>query len=282
MPFIPLTESEEQEMLAAIGVAERDDLFDEIPAHLRSGRLTEVPEALTEMETIRLMGQRAAADTLGISFLGAGAYDHHIPAAVWDLVGRGEFMTAYTPYQAEASQGTLQLIYEYQTMMSSLTGMEVANASVYDGASAMAEAILMAVRANRRSKSKQVLCAGNIHPLYLSTCRSIVSPQGINIEILPFDPATGRVSLDELKQIEGEDFAAMIVASPNFFGGLEAVDELVDWTHQQNALFVAVINPLSLGLLRPPGQWGSAGADIVVGEGQPMGIPMSSGVLILV
>ncbi len=277
MPFIPLTEADEQEMLSALGVAHRDDLFDEIPPHLRSGHITAVPEAEPEMDLMRQMQGRARQDEVRVSFLGAGAYDHHIPAAVWDLVTRGEFMTAYTPYQAEASQGTLQLIYEYQSMMSSLTGMDVANASVYDGASALAESILMAVRANRRSKSRRVLCAGNVHPLYLSACRSIVSPQGITISELPFDQDTGLLDQQALSGMAGEDFAALVIASPNFFGGLEQVDVLTDWAHEQGGLVIGVINPLSLGLLKPPGEWGAEGADIVAGEGQPLGIPVASG-----
>ena len=153
MPFIPHTALDEHEMLGAIGVPNIDALFDEIPEKLRAATLTEVPAGMSEMALQRLMDQRARLDEVDLSFLGAGAYEHHIPAAVWDLVGRGEFMTAYTPYQAEASQGTLQLIYEFQTMMTRLTAMDVANASVYDGATALAEAMLMAVRANKTNKS---------------------------------------------------------------------------------------------------------------------------------
>ena len=151
MPFIPHTAEEVDAMLATIGVDSIEDLFDEIPDALRAGRLERVPEGISEMEMLRTFSERASADALGPCFLGAGAYDHHIPAAVWDLTARGEFMTAYTPYQAEASQGTLQLIYEYQSMMAALTGMDVSNASVYDGASGLAEAILMAVRGNRKA-----------------------------------------------------------------------------------------------------------------------------------
>ena len=151
MPFIPHTPRDTEEMLSAIGVADIEDLFDEIPAELRCEGLASIPEALTELETGKLMRKRAARDEVRLSFLGAGAYEHHIPAAVWEITTRGEYYSAYTPYQAEASQGTLQLIYEYQTMMASLTGLDVSNASLYDGASALAEAILMAVRMNRGS-----------------------------------------------------------------------------------------------------------------------------------
>src|SRR5579875_975099 len=155
MAFIPHTRADVEEMLAAIGASSIEELFDEIPASIRARDLPGVPEALNEMEIGRLMRERAAADGQPLSFLGAGAYEHHIPAAVWAIVARGEFYSAYTPYQAEASQGTLQTIYEFQTMIASLTGMQVANASLYDGASAFAEALLMAVRINRRSKPRR-------------------------------------------------------------------------------------------------------------------------------
>jgi len=166
MAFIPHTEADVAAMLAAIGVARVEDLFDEIPPELRLKSLAGVPEALNEMQVGRLMSERARADGIALSFLGAGAYEHHIPAAVWAITTRGEFYSAYTPYQAEASQGTLQLIYEFQTMMARLTGMEVANASMYDGASATAEAALMAVRSNRKSKSARILVPMTLHPHY--------------------------------------------------------------------------------------------------------------------
>ena len=153
MPFVPHTHQDEQAMLAAVGVDSIESLFDEIPPELKSGILDQTPPGVSEMALLRLMNERAAQDEVRLSFLGAGAYEHHIPSAVWNIVGRGEFMTAYTPYQAEASQGTLQLIYEFQSMITRLTAMEVANASVYEGASALAEGVLMAVRANRKSKT---------------------------------------------------------------------------------------------------------------------------------
>jgi glycine dehydrogenase subunit 1 len=277
MPFLPHTKQDEKTMLEAIGVNSIEDLFDEIPPDLRAGVLNRTPEAITEMELVRLMSDRARQDEVNLSFLGAGAYHHHIPAAVWDLVGRGEFMTAYTPYQAEASQGTLQLIYEFQTMMTRLTGMDVANASVYDGASALAEAVLMAVRANRKSKSKAVLLAGNIHPNYLSAVKNIVKNQGITIQLLPFDKVSGSIDTQAFKGLAGEDFAATAISYPNFFGGLEAVHEITNFAHENGQLLIGVVNPMALGLLGAPGQWGDQGADIVVGEGQPFGIPVASG-----
>src|SRR6266566_9841738 len=152
MPFIPHTDADIKAMLAAIGAPSVDALFDEIPERLRAGKLTQVPEGLSEMDVTRLMSERAAQDGSYLNFIGAGAYEHHIPAAVWEIATRGEFYSAYTPYQAEASQGTLQLLYEFQTMMASLTGMDVSNASLYEGASALAEAVLMAVRAHKKAR----------------------------------------------------------------------------------------------------------------------------------
>lgn len=274
MPFVPHTREDEREMLDAIGVDSIEALFDEIPEDLKSGVLNHIPAGITEMELLRLMNQRARQDEVDLSFMGAGAYDHHIPSAVWDLVSRGEFMTAYTPYQAEASQGTLQVIYEFQTMMARLTGMEVANASVYEGGSAMAEAILMAVRANKKSKSKRVLSFGTVHPGYISSSRNIVENQDIEIEVAPYSPDTGTVDPSSLTF---DDYAAVIIPYPNFFGAIEAVDEVTRWAHEHSALVIAVVNPTALALLKPPGEWGDQGADIVVGEAQPLGIPVSSG-----
>ena len=227
------------------------------------------------MAMLRLMQERAGRDHVDLCFIGAGAYEHHIPSAVWDIVGRGEFLTSYTPYQAEASQGTLQLIYEFQTMISRLTGMEVANASVYDGATALAEAMLMAVRANKKIKTRRILCAGNINPRYISTCETIVRNQGIEIQQLKFDAESGLLKPEWLDQID--DGVAVVLSYPNFFGGLDAVETLTDLAHAKGALVIAVVNPTALAILKPPGEWGAAGADIVVGEGQPLGIPLASG-----
>jgi len=276
MPFIPHTDAEVRDMLAAIGADSIDQLFDEIPAELRAKGLTAVPESMSEMEIGRLMTERAAADGHPLNFIGAGAYEHHIPAAVWELTTRGEFYTAYTPYQAEASQGTLQLLYEYQTMMAGLNGMDVSNASLYDGASALAEAVLMAVRANRKSKSKRILMPRTVHPSYRKVVRSIVASQGLVLEELDYDRAGGHIDPASLPSDPG-DFTALVVPQPNFFGVLEEVDALTDWAHAHGALVIAVVNPIALALLTPPGEWGESGADISCGEGQPLGIPMSSG-----
>ncbi|MBO6703163.1 MAG: aminomethyl-transferring glycine dehydrogenase subunit GcvPA [Pseudomonadales bacterium] len=273
MPFIPHTEADERRMLTSIGVTSTETLFDEIPESLRSGELTNTPSGISEMALMRLMNERAAQDTVQLSFIGAGAYEHHIPAAVWDIVGRGEFMTAYTPYQAEASQGTLQLIYEFQTMITRLTAMDVANASVYDGASALAEAMLMAIRANKKVKSRKVAVAGDLNPAYIRACDAIIRNQGLEMVTLPFDAETGLVKTGDAL----EDVAAIAVAYPNYFGGLPHVDTLTNEAHEKDALVIGVVNPTAMALLKPPGEWGESGADIAVGEAQPLGIPVASG-----
>ena len=276
MAFIPHTALDVEEMLAEIGAASIEELFDEIPASIRLRKLTGVPEALGEMEIGRLMRERAAADGEPLCFLGAGAYEHHIPAAVWAIATRGEFYSAYTPYQAEASQGTLQTIYEFQTMIASLTGMQVANASLYDGASAFAEALLMAVRLNRRSKSLKILVPSTIHPQYRATAHAITSHQGLRLEEVPYCTEAGRILPEALARYEGEDVAALAIPQPNFFGVLEDVDSLSEWARRRSIPVVAVVNPTSLAILKPPGAW-RGGADVVVGEGQPLGVPLSSG-----
>ncbi len=277
MPFIPHTSDDVRAMLAAIGAPDLDTLFEEIPSALRVGELPALPEALNELQVTRLMEARAADYSRPLCFLGAGAYEHHIPAAVWEIVGRGEFYSAYTPYQPEASQGTLQVLYEYQSMMAGLTGLAVSNASLYDGASALAEALLMAVRANRKSKSKRILIPRALHPLYRRTAHAIVHNQGIELVEVPYDPAGGHTPVEALAPYAGQDFAALVIPQPNFFGVLEEVDALTDWAHQHHALAVSVVNPTALAILKPPGEWGDAGADIACGDGQPLGSPLSSG-----
>jgi glycine dehydrogenase subunit 1 len=271
MPFIPHTEQDVQAMLQSIGVPSIDSLFDEIPAALRCGGLEGLPPALNEMEVSRLMLERAETDGRYLNFIGAGAYEHHIPAAVWQIVSRGEFYSAYTPYQAEASQGTLQLIYEYQSMMASLTGMDVSNASLYDGASGLGEAVLMAVRAHKTSR--RILMPKTVHPNYRKVVHASVKNQNIEIVELEFDMASGTTPLPS----DAGDFAALVIPQPNFFGALEDVDALTDWAHSQGGFVIGLVNPLSLALLKPPGEWGDKGADIATGEGQPFGAPLSSG-----
>jgi glycine dehydrogenase subunit 1 len=281
MAFIPHTPDDIARMLELIGVQSIDDLFDEIPRELRAGVLG-VPPAMGEMEVGRLLTERAASDGRPLNFIGAGAYEHHIPAPVWAITTRGEFYSAYTPYQAEASQGTLQLIYEYQSMICALTGMEVSNASLYDGASALAEACLMAVRANRAANSRRILLPRAANPTYAQVAQSIAGNQGIVFETVDFDRSAGRTLLESVQPYSGQDVTALVVQQPNFFGCLEEVDELTDWAHQNKILLIAVVNPTSLALLKAPGQWGARigghqGADIVCGEGQPLGVPLAAG-----
>ncbi len=276
MPFIPHTEADIAAMLEAIGVDSIDDLFDEIPAALRVDGL-DIPAGENEMTVTRAVKALAARDGTPLNFAGAGAYEHHIPAAVWEITTRGEFYSAYTPYQAEASQGTLQVIYEYQTMMAKLTGMEVSNASLYDGASALAEAVLMAVRCHRKSKSRKVLIAGTVNPVYRKVLKAIVALQEIEIEELPFSAGTGHTEAGALEPYAGQDVTAVVIPQPNFFGVLEPVDELTRGARELGAIVIGVVNPLALAVLEPPGNWGDGGVDIVCGEGQPLGVPLSSG-----
>ncbi|UCH48026.1 MAG: aminomethyl-transferring glycine dehydrogenase subunit GcvPA [Betaproteobacteria bacterium] len=275
MPFIPHTADDVREMLAECGVERIDELFDEIPDSLISKPLSAIPEGLSEMEVSRLMHDASRREGAFLNFIGAGAYEHHIPAAVWQIATRGEFYSAYTPYQAEASQGTLQVLYEYQSMMCSLTGMDVTNASLYDGASALAEAVLMAVRLHK--SARRVVVPRALHPAYRATARTIVSNQGIEIVEVPYCQDSGRTLVDTVKAELDDGVAAVVVAQPNFFGVLEDVDALTDLAQSAGVAVIACVNPVTLALLKPPGQWGAQGADIAVGDGQPLGIPLSSG-----
>jgi glycine dehydrogenase subunit 1 len=277
MPFIPHTDEDVRKMLATIGVGGIDALFEEIPAALCGIDLGAVPPGMNEMEVARLMRERAARDGHPLCFVGAGAYEHHIPAAVWEITTRGEMYSAYTPYQAEASQGTLQIIYEYQSMMASLTATEVVNASLYDGASALAEAVLMAVRLARKAHARRVLMPKTVHPVYRQVVRTIVHDQGIELIEVGYDVQGGHTHPDVLQGLGHSDAAALVIAQPNFFGVLEEVDALTDWAHAQGMLVIGLVNPTALALLSPPGEWGSSGADIACGEGQPLGVPLSSG-----
>ena len=275
MPFIPHTEDDIWAMLKSIGVESVEELFDEIPPALRSRGLAQGPRAMTEMEITRLMRDRAERDGIYLNFIGAGAYEHHIPAAVWQIATRGEFYSSYTPYQAEASQGTLQVLYEYQTMMASLLALDVTNASLYDGASALAEAVLMAVRAHKTAK--RILLPRTAHPTWRKVVKTIVRNQGIELIEIGYDAQAGHTSPDALQAFKGQDIAALVIPQPNFFGVLEPVDELVDWAHASDMLAIAAVNPSALALLKPPGDWGAKGADIAVGDGQPLGLPLASG-----
>jgi glycine dehydrogenase subunit 1 len=259
-------------MLAAIGVTDLDGLFASIPSDCRTPGAMELPEALTEWELDDHMDVLAAAMAVAPEhriFLGAGSYDHHIPAVVPSLIGRSEFVTSYTPYQPEMLQGTLQGIYEYQTLAARLLGMEVATASHYDGATALAEALLMAVRITGRRK---VALARAIHPHYRQVVRTYLAPTGIAVIELPV-LATGLTDLEPIEAVEG--LAAAAVQSPNFFGCIEPLADAAERTHAGGALLIATFTEaLAWGLLKNPG---SQGADIVAGEGQSLGIPRSFG-----
>lgn len=275
MPFISHTEQDIKEMLHTIGAAKMDDLFDEIPAGIPAADLI-LPAGLDEAAVTRLLAERAPHYQLGTCFIGAGAYEHHIPAAVWDITTRGEFYTAYTPYQPEASQGTLQVIYEYQSMMTELMTMEVSNASLYDGASAVVEAVLMALRI-QKNKSNKILVPHNLHPHYRDVLKSILNYHPIELIEWDYDKKTGRVNIDQLKNSANDTYAAVIISQPNFFGVVEEIDSITNLAHEKNALLIAVVNPIAMAMLKPPGKWGNKGADIVCGEGQPLGVPMAGG-----
>lgn len=272
MPFIPHTSSEIKTMLHSIGVSNIDELFDEIPDSVPVANFRAIESSLTELEMMQRLAARAQEDELGNCFLGAGSYDHHIPAAVWDLATRGEFLTAYTPYQAEASQGTLQLLYEFQTMMASLASLEVANASLYDGGSGLGEAILMAVRSNRSARNRKIVIGGAVNPFYVNTANTLVRNQGIELVQIPHDNG-----LFDPRLCHIDDPNVVVVQQPNFFGMLENIDAITNWAAERNALLIAVVNPLTLAVLKPPGEWGDNGADISCGDGQPLGVPMASG-----
>lgn len=277
MPFIPHTTADIEEMLKTIGVNDVNELFDEIPHKMQSHELSYIPEQISEMELLRLAEAKALKNITPALFIGAGSYDHHIPSAIEDIAARGEYLTSYTPYQAEASQGSLQLIYEFQTMLCALTKMQLSNASLYDGASALAEAIFMAIRINKHKKNSAILVPESLNPFYLQTIKTLVTPQNIEIITHPFDKETGTISIESLHKYGDKDISALVIAFPNFFGCLEPVDELVTWAKKNNIITIASVNPIALGLLKPPGLWGDSGVDIVCGEGQPLGVALSYG-----
>lgn len=279
MSYIPHTKADIFSMLKELNLTSVDELFKEIPNSLKvsKDKLDAIPEGLTELELSKLMQKKAKKDVAQLNFIGGGAYEHYIPAAVWDIVSRGEYLTSYTPYQAEASQGNLQLMYEYQSMMSSLMSMDSSNASLYDGASSLAEAILMAVRIKQKTNIRRVLIPANINPYYLETARTIVKTQNIEINTVKFNEKTGSIDLDDLEKLSNNPFTALVVQQPNFFGVVEDADFITNFAHSKDALVVGVVNPIASALLNPPGSWGESGADIACGEGQPLGVPLSSG-----
>jgi glycine dehydrogenase subunit 1 len=267
---MPHTDLERQQMLAAIGVTTIEDLFEAVPSTHRFPKL-KLPKPLSEMEIVaELAALSDANEHVGdfACFRGAGAYQHFIPAAIGHIVLRGEFLTAYTPYQPEVSQGTLQAIFEYQSMMCALTGMDAANASHYDGATSLAEAVTVALEVGRGKRNKIILSHA-INPQYRAVLRTY--HQGRDLKIVGDG---GRADIPDLIEMLDEHTAMVAVQYPNFFGQIDDFARLAEKVHQAGALLVMVTNPITLGLLKPPGE---LGADIVVGEGQPLGIPLSFG-----
>ena len=273
MRYIPNSPDERAEMLHQIGVGSIEQLFDSIPEDLLLPEHLKVPAALSEIELqdrFDWMADRNAA-ARRVSFLGAGAYSHYIPTVVDHLISRSEFFTAYTPYQPEISQGTLQTIFEFQTMVCQLTGMDVANASMYDGSTGLAEAVLMAERVTKRSK---VIVSSAVHPQYLEVVHTYVQHAGIELQRADFDPGSGETPSTAFGSLD-EQTAAIVVQSPNFFGCIEDIAPLAEKAHAAGALLiVAITEAMSMGLLRSPG---ACGADIVVAEGQSFGVPLSFG-----
>ncbi len=274
MRYIPHTEEDVRQMLDAIGVPTIEELFVGIPAVDRLQRPLQLPPAAAEGELLRELGRlagRNATVASHLSFLGGGSYHHFIPAVVDQLISRSEFYTAYTPYQPEISQGTLQAIFEFQTLICQLTGMDVANASMYDGASSCAEAVLMAVRVTRRRK---VLLSAALHPEYRATVATYCRYLDVELVEVPFD-GSGGTDLAALQQLADEATAAVVCGYPNVFGVIENLAAQAELAHRQGArLVAAVAEPVALGLLKSPGE---LGADIVVGDGQSFGIPVGFG-----
>jgi glycine dehydrogenase subunit 1 len=273
MRYIPNSPTERAEMLREIGCPTVEALFRSIPEKFRLRAPLRLPPAHSEAELLKFfreLAARNAAATEYALFLGAGAYHHFIPSVVDALISRAEFFTVYTPYQPEIAQGTLQALFEYQTLVCQLTGMDVANASLYDGSTALAEAVLMAERVTRR---RDILMARSVHPEYQEVVRTYTRTLGMNIRVLDYDSETGSLPVHALAPTA--ETAAVIVQSPNFFGVIEDIEAVAQRAHEVGALLiVAITEPISLGLLRPPGE---LGADIVVGEGQSFGIPLSFG-----
>ncbi|HDP98100.1 MAG TPA: aminomethyl-transferring glycine dehydrogenase subunit GcvPA, partial [bacterium] len=272
MPYIPNTDADRKAMLERIGVTNFEALLSDIPDNLRFHGDLALPDPLSELEVFRLIGQKAGCNkSVGdaVSFLGGGAYDHFIPAVVGHILSRSEFYTAYTPYQAEVSQGTLQAIYEFQSMIAELMAMEVANASMYDGGSALAEAALMAIAEKRK---KTLLVSRGVHPNYRQIINTYCHGQNIKIELIELEQ--GITSADALANKIDQNVAAVVIQHPNFLGNLEPVFDLSRLTHEHGAMLLSSNDPISLGLLAPPGAYQ---ADIATGEGQGLGNSLNFG-----
>ena len=272
MNYISNTDEQRQEMLHEIGVDSFEDLLRDIPEELRNIRLN-LPEALSELELIKVLrelSERNADLNHYTSYLGAGAYDHFIPSVVKTMISRGEFYTSYTPYQPEVSQGTLQAIYEYQSLICELTGMDVSNASLYDGASALGEAAILTLNVTNRA---EIVVSEAVHPEYRAVLKTYLRGFGVPVHEISYTK-DGATDLEQLKDTVNENTAGVILQNPNFFGCIEQMSKSAEIAHSNGALFVACVNPISLGVLKTPGEYG---ADLAVGEGQPLGNPISFG-----
>ena len=272
MPFIPTTDANRKEMLKTIGVSGFEELLKVIPAEARFKGELDLPEPLSEYEVTKLLQKIAEKNEhtgTHVCFLGGGAYDHFIPAAVGHVISRSEFYTSYTPYQAEVSQGNLQVIYEYQTMITQLTGMDVSNASMYDGASALAEAALLGQAQTGR---EEILVSKTVHPFYRQVVRTYCHRSGVVLKEVRTED--GITDMDALRDALSEKTAGVLVQHPNFFGNLEEVEEIEKCVHGVGGLYIVSVDPVSLGVLKPPGAYG---ADVVTGEGQALGNPLNFG-----
>ncbi|MEM6655330.1 MAG: aminomethyl-transferring glycine dehydrogenase subunit GcvPA, partial [Planctomycetota bacterium] len=279
MPYIYNTTDDQRQMLDAIGAESIEELYDMVPDELRYRGLLDLPPAMGEMELeqhIRGLTANNASAATHVSFLGGGSYDHFIPAVVDAVGSRGEFYTSYTPYQPEVAQGNLQAMFEYQTLMTRLTGLDVANSSLYDGASAAAEGVLMAIAATRRRG--RVVVPSSLHPEYRQTIETYLECLGVELVTVP--TPSGVADVDEFAAAIDDTTACVVVQQPNFFGAIEDADALTVAAHARGALVIAAFDPISLGLLKRPGDWnsgGADGADIAVAEGQSLGSPMAYG-----
>jgi glycine cleavage system P protein (glycine dehydrogenase) subunit 1 len=272
MPFVPNTDEDRRIMLENIGVARFDELIDHIPEEIRFKGDLELEAALSELEVVKLltdMSNKNSHASNNACFLGAGAYDHFVPSIVGMVLERPEFKTAYTPYQAEVSQGTLQAMYEFQSMIAELTGMDVANASLYDGGSAMAEACLMSCAQNKR---KEFVFAGTINPQYIKVTETVCAGREFTYKHCVTED--GSCDLAALKEAVSKSTSAVIVQQPNFYGTIEEVEEIEKIAHESGCMFVASVDPVTLSVLKTPGEYN---ADIVIGEGQSLGIPLNLG-----
>lgn len=269
MSYVPSTAEQRREMLRAAGVQEYRELYRDVPPEMLLDRPLDIPEGMSELEAARAMSALAAKNTVFPTILrGAGAYDHYIPAVVKSISGKEEFLTAYTPYQAEMSQGVLQSIFEYQTMICELTGMDVSNASVYDGATAAAEAAAMC----RDRKRRVTLISAAAHPDTINTVRTYCYGTGDELRVVP--AKNGKTDADALRGMLTDEVASFYVQQPNFYGQLEDADALGELVHAAGALYVMGCNPIALGILKTPRD---CGADVAVGEGQPLGLPLGFG-----